>query len=116
MATKKHKGHKRRQKTNTGSCIQTLLGLGFLLCPLCFFVANLSSVFVFPLHLETAMNLPRIQLVRQTAPQPAVADIAGEVRRQWLNSKTAKRIKPGMKIAVAVGSRGIANILTLAKA
>jgi hypothetical protein len=62
------------------------------------------------------MNLPRIQLVRQTAPQPAVADIAGEVRRQWLNSKTARRIKPGMKIAVAVGSRGIANILTLAKA
>jgi hypothetical protein len=57
-----------------------------------------------------------VQLVRQTAPQPAIGDIPGEVRRQWLTSKTAKRIKPGMRIAVGCGSRGIANILTLAKA
>lgn len=62
------------------------------------------------------MNLPRVQLVRQTAPQPAIADVSAEVRRLWLASKTAKRIKSGMKIAVAVGSRGIANILPLAKA
>lgn len=62
------------------------------------------------------MTIPRVQLVRQTAPQPAVADVAGEVRRQWLNSKTAKRIKPGMRIAVGCGSRGIKNYLLLAKA
>lgn len=62
------------------------------------------------------MELPRVQLVRQTAPQPAVGDVAGAVRRQWLASKTAKRIKPGMRIAVGVGSRGIANVLTIAKA
>jgi hypothetical protein len=60
--------------------------------------------------------LPRVQLIRQTAPQPAVADVPGEVRRQWLASRTARRIKPGMRIAVGCGSRGIANILTLAKA
>ncbi len=62
------------------------------------------------------MNLPRVQLVRQVAPQPTVADVAGEVRRQWLASKTARRIKPGMRIAVGCGSRGIKNFLTLAKA
>jgi hypothetical protein len=60
--------------------------------------------------------LPLVQLVRQTAPQPVVGDVAGEVRRQWLNSKTAQRITPGMKIAVGCGSRGIKNFLTLAKA
>jgi hypothetical protein len=62
------------------------------------------------------VNIPRIQLVRQTAPQPTVADVAGEVRRQWLTSKTAKRIKPGMRIAVGCGSRGLKNYLALAKA
>ena len=31
----------------------------------------------------------------------------GDVRKQWLTSKTAKRIKPGMRIAVGCGSRGI---------
>lgn len=62
------------------------------------------------------MELPRVQLVRQIAPQPAVGDVAGETRRQWLASKTAQRIKPGMRIAVGVGSRGIANILHIAKA
>ncbi|MCE9562715.1 MAG: hypothetical protein K8U57_11770 [Planctomycetes bacterium] len=62
------------------------------------------------------MDIPHVQLVRQTAPQPKVTDVAGEVRRQWLASKTAKRIKPGMRIAVACGSRGIQNYCTIAKA
>jgi hypothetical protein len=62
------------------------------------------------------VDIPHVQLVRQTAPQPVVADVAGETRRLWLASKTAKRIKPGMKIAVACGSRGIQNIRVIAKA
>jgi hypothetical protein len=65
---------------------------------------------------EPAVDIPSVQLVRQTAPQPAVADVAAETRRQWLNSKTAKRIKPGMRVAVGCGSRGIQNYLTIAKA
>lgn len=62
------------------------------------------------------MDIPHVQLIRQTAPQPAVADIAAETRRAWLSSATAKRIKPGMRVAVGCGSRGIKNYLTLAKA
>ena len=62
------------------------------------------------------MDIPHVQLVRQTAPQPAVADVAAETRRAWLGSATAKRIKPGMRVAVGCGSRGIKNYLTLAKA
>ncbi len=62
------------------------------------------------------MDIPRVQLVRQTAPQPAVADLAKTTRELWLGSKTAKRIKPGMRVAVACGSRGINNYLALARA
>lgn len=62
------------------------------------------------------MDIPSVQLVRQTAPQPTVANVADEVRKQWLNSKTTKRFKPGMRIAVGCGSRGIKNYLTIAKA
>jgi hypothetical protein len=65
---------------------------------------------------ETIVDLPRVQLVRQITPPSAVTDVPGAVWQQWLTSKTAKRIKPGMRIAVGCGSRGLANYLTLAKA
>lgn len=62
------------------------------------------------------MDIPAVQLVRQTAPQPAVADVPAEVRRQWLASKTAARIRPGMRVAVGCGSRGIKNYLAVTRA
>jgi hypothetical protein len=62
------------------------------------------------------VDSPHVQLVRQTAPQPMLADVAAEVKRQWFASRTAKRVKPGMRIAVACGSRGIKNYLAIAKA
>ena len=62
------------------------------------------------------MKIPSVQLVRQIAPQLSVADVPGAVRRAILTSKLAKRIKPGMRIAVGCGSRGIRNYLTIAKA
>jgi hypothetical protein len=62
------------------------------------------------------VSFPDLYLVRQTAPQPAVADVPGEVRRQWLGSRAAKRIKKGDRIAVGCGSRGIANYFVIAKA
>jgi hypothetical protein len=62
------------------------------------------------------VEIPHVQLIRQSAPQPRVTDVPGEVKRQWLDSKTVKRIKPGMKVAVACGSRGIKNILAIARA
>jgi hypothetical protein len=62
------------------------------------------------------VTFPDLYLVRQNAKQPAVADVPGEVRRQWLNSRVAKRIKKGDRIAVGCGSRGIANIFDIVKA
>jgi hypothetical protein len=61
------------------------------------------------------MDLPLVAPIRQRKPQPAVADVVGEVRRQWLGSSLPKRLKPGARIAVGVGSRGIANIFTIVK-
>ena len=61
------------------------------------------------------IDLPLIYHVRQTAPQPKVADVAGEVRRQWKQSAIAKRIKPGDRIAVGCGSRGIRHIGLIVK-
>ena len=61
------------------------------------------------------IDLPLIYHVRQTAPQPTVADVAGEVRRQWQQSAIAKRIKPGDRIAVGCGSRGIRHIGLIVK-
>ena len=62
------------------------------------------------------MKIPHVQLVRQTTPQPFIADVYAEARRAWKDSKLAARIKPGMSVAVGCGSRGIKNHGTLAKA
>ena len=62
------------------------------------------------------MDFPMVAPIRQTKPQPVVADVAGEVRRQWRESSLPKRLKPGARLAVGIGSRGIANIAVIAKA
>jgi hypothetical protein len=62
------------------------------------------------------MELPAVAPLRQIVTTPPLADIAGEVRRRWLASSLPKRLKPGDRVAVAVGSRGIANLQTMVKA
>jgi hypothetical protein len=56
------------------------------------------------------LDLPLFTPVRQIQKQPVIADIANEVRRQWQQSRLAGRLRPGQRVAVAVGSRGIANV------
>ncbi len=62
------------------------------------------------------MDIPQVAPIRQTAPQPALTDIAGEVRRQWRDSRVAGRIRRGSRVAIGVGSRGIANLSTVVRA
>ncbi len=62
------------------------------------------------------MDIPPLTPVRQTAPQPAVADVAGEVSRRWQASRLADRLRPGARVAVAVGSRGVANLAVIVRA
>src|SRR5207248_1051591 len=64
---------------------------------------------------EKPMDIPMVAPLRQIHPHPVVADVAGEVRRQWRDSSLPRRLKPGARLAVGIGSRGIANIFTIAK-
>ncbi len=62
------------------------------------------------------MTFPPLARVRQSVPQPRVADVPGTVRRLILESRLRERVKPGGTIAVGVGSRGITVIPKVAKA
>ncbi len=61
------------------------------------------------------MEIPLVAPVRQNLAQPAVADVAGEVRRRWQTSRLPGRLKRGDRVAVAVGSRGIANLAVIVR-
>jgi lactate racemase-like protein len=62
------------------------------------------------------MRFPRLFLVRQHFPDRRIPDVAAEVQRQLHNSGFAARLKPGSRVAIGVGSRGIANIATITRA
>lgn len=62
------------------------------------------------------MQIPAVARVRQSLDQPVVRDIAGTVRQSLRGSKLRGRLKPGASVAVAVGSRGIANLVTIVDA
>jgi hypothetical protein len=57
-----------------------------------------------------------MMLVRQNYPDRRIPDVAGEVRRQLAASPFAARLKPGARVAIGVGSRGINNIAIIARA
>ena len=61
-------------------------------------------------------RFPLIARVRQSIPQPVVADIAGTVRARILQSRLRERVPAGGRIAVGVGSRGITTIAKIARA
>jgi hypothetical protein len=55
-------------------------------------------------------------LVRQHVPDHRIRDIAGEVRRQLAGAGFAARLRPGARVAIGVGSRGITDIASIAGA
>jgi hypothetical protein len=61
------------------------------------------------------MDLSRLLLVKQNFPDRRIHDIPGEVTKQLSASAFASRVKPGGKVAIGVGSRGISNIATIAR-
>lgn len=54
--------------------------------------------------------------VRQIFDRPVLKDVEGEVRRQLSQEKISSAIKPGMRIAISAGSRGITNIALILRA
>ena len=61
------------------------------------------------------MQFPRLLLVRQKFPDRKIPDVAAEVHKQLAASSFAARLKPGSRIAIGVGSRGIHNIATIVR-
>jgi hypothetical protein len=61
------------------------------------------------------MPLPRLLVVRQKFPDRRIPDVAAEVRSQLGASNFAARLKPGSRIAIGVGSRGIHNIASIVR-
>ena len=63
----------------------------------------------------TIMRLPRLLVVRQKFVDRRIPDVAAEVQKQLGQSNFSKRVQPGSRIAIGVGSRGIHNIATIAR-
>lgn len=61
------------------------------------------------------MSLPRLLMVRQKFPERRIPDVAAEVRKQLTGSGFAARMKPGARVAIGVGSRGIHNIASIVR-
>ncbi len=59
------------------------------------------------------MQFPRLLVVRQKFPDKKIVDVAAAVRAQLAASGFAGRLKPGARVAIGVGSRGIHNIATI---
>jgi hypothetical protein len=62
------------------------------------------------------MPLPAMLPVRQHFPDRSLPDVRGEVLRQLSESQFASCVPPGARVALGVGSRGIANIATITRA
>jgi len=62
------------------------------------------------------MEFPRLYLVRQNFPDRSVKDIPGTVQRELRQAGFASKLKPGARVAIGVGSRGITNIAAIVKA
>lgn len=57
----------------------------------------------------------RLLLVRQKFPDLRLADVGVEALNQLKQVELAAQVKPGARIAIGVGSRGIANIATIVR-
>lgn len=61
------------------------------------------------------MSLPKMAKIRQKFEVESLNDITGTVSEQFNHVNADEKIKPGMEIAITVGSRGIANIPLIVK-
>ena len=61
-------------------------------------------------RLVGGMPIPRMVRVRQEFDGARLADVGGAVRETLRGSGVLRSVRPGMRVAVTAGSRGIANI------
>jgi len=61
------------------------------------------------------MQLPKMAKATQLFHQPEVVDLQTEIKTKLAEKQLKNRVKPGQRIAVTAGSRGIANIPLILK-
>jgi hypothetical protein len=61
------------------------------------------------------LELPRLMTIRQSFPRERLEDVEAEVARQLTGAGTQGRMRPGSRVAITVGSRGIANLSRIAR-
>jgi len=61
------------------------------------------------------MQLPKMAKAKQLFDQPEVTDIPAKIREELIKKNIKTRVKPGQRIAVTAGSRGISNIPIILK-
>jgi hypothetical protein len=61
------------------------------------------------------MQLPKMAKVRQVFDQTGIRDIPATIREELVKKRLKDRVKPGQRIAVTAGSRGIAGIPLILK-
>ena len=61
------------------------------------------------------MDFPNMYRLRQTFDRTVVADIPGTVQAELKKLALEKRVRPGQRIALTGGSRGVANIALILK-
>lgn len=62
------------------------------------------------------MNFPKMYRIKQTFDRTRVNDIPGTVRSELQKLSLDKIVKPGQRVAITAGSRGVANIALILKA
>ena len=61
------------------------------------------------------MSFSRLLNVHQKFPDRRVADIPSTIHTELASAAMAENLKPGARIAIGVGSRGIANVATIVR-
>jgi hypothetical protein len=61
------------------------------------------------------MPFSRLLTVRQHFPDRSIPDIPGAIAAELAGSGFGSNLKPGARIAIGIGSRGISNIATIAR-
>ncbi|ABG05897.1 conserved hypothetical protein [Rubrobacter xylanophilus DSM 9941] len=62
------------------------------------------------------MRFPRVARIGQSFPRPGVGDVEAAVRERCRRPEIRSRLRPGMRVAITAGSRGISDIPAILRA
>jgi Lactate racemase N-terminal domain len=60
--------------------------------------------------------LPHVVELRRAFPRPRIEDLDAAVRAEWAREGIGSSVRPGMEVAIAAGSRGIADVAGFVRA